>query len=509
MVHRPTNSREWPRTVRTNTLARWLAIGGCLSAITVLGAGCIVTPRQPASQPAPPVPQVPENAPGSAQVHPGSATGGKSDFHEQATDAQRFHVHLDFGRVFESQGNYDAAALEYQDALTVVETTRRGPFRPADEALAHRRIGGAFDRMGRFAQAEVHYKKALKLSPKDPKVWNDAGYSYYLQGRWADAERTLATAAKLAPEDERIKVNLGLTLAAAGRPDEALPLLSLSNGDAIGHANLGYLLASTGQFDLARRQYETAVAKRPDLELARRAIVRLDRQQHDLTQAERSPELMATQTRSSTPLVDPSLRQTSTTHTTIPAPRRTTNFAPTAPAPPAAPTPPPAVHETSSQPMTSNNRTGSTTPTITAIPQRRTPTPTAPQSGRPVPSTATAAVSTPQRTPAPSASQIPRPRPATTNVASTVNRQTLSPSASAIPRPRPASPPASAAAQQPSPARSATALARPRATTPIGNAAATQRQTPTSSVSSTPRPASSTTPVSSTTRAATPAPPVS
>ena len=92
------------------------------------------------------------------------------------------------------------------------------------------------DRLGRFAQAETHYKKALKLSPKDPKIWNDAGYSYYLQGRWADAERALKTAVRLAPDDERIRTNLGLTLAAAGRTKEALPLLSQSNGEAIGHS---------------------------------------------------------------------------------------------------------------------------------------------------------------------------------------------------------------------------------------------------------------------------------
>ena len=47
------------------------------------------------------------------------------------------------------------------------------------------------DRLGRFAQAETHYQKALKLNPKDPKIWNDAGYSYYLQAGWADAERAL------------------------------------------------------------------------------------------------------------------------------------------------------------------------------------------------------------------------------------------------------------------------------------------------------------------------------
>jgi len=265
---------------------------------------------------------VPENAPGSAQVYQDPTPSSKNDFHAEATDEQRFHVHLDFGRVFESQGNVDRAVLEYQEALTVVETPRRRPFRSADQALAHRRMAGALDRLGRFAQAEVHYKKALKLSPKDPKVWNDAGYSYYLQGRWADAERALKTAAKLAPDDERIKLNLGLALAAAGRSDEAFPLLSLSNGDAIGHSNLGYLLASTGQFDLARRQYETALAMRPDLELARRALTRLDRQERQLPNPEATPEMMAKHVPATAPSVDLSVHPTSTADAAIPPPRR-------------------------------------------------------------------------------------------------------------------------------------------------------------------------------------------
>ena len=44
-----------------------------------------------------------------------------------------------------------------------------GRFRPADSALAHRRMAGALDRLGRFAQAEVHYQKALKFSPQRPE----------------------------------------------------------------------------------------------------------------------------------------------------------------------------------------------------------------------------------------------------------------------------------------------------------------------------------------------------
>ena len=130
MSQRPIDHRARRTSVQRQGLARWLAIGFCLAAITVLEAGCVVTPRQPATSPTPPLPQVPENAAGSAQVHQNATVGAKTDFHETATDEQRFHVHLDFGRVFETQGNLDAAVLEYQEAITVVETTRRGPFRP-------------------------------------------------------------------------------------------------------------------------------------------------------------------------------------------------------------------------------------------------------------------------------------------------------------------------------------------------------------------------------------------
>jgi len=305
--------------MRAGKRARSIVIGSCLAVIGVMVGGCVATPRQAASGPAPSPPQVPESAAGAAALVPDQPRDSTTEFQPTATDRQRFQVHIDFGRIFESQGNFDSAVLEYQDALTVLEHQRRGTFQPADEALAHRRMAGALDRLGRFAQAEVHYKKAIKLSPKDSKIWNDAGYSYYLQGRWADAERALRTAGKFAPDDERSRINLGLTLAAAGKPDEALPLLSQSSGDAVGHANLGYLLAATGQVDLARRQYETALALRPDLALPRRALAQLDRQQVGVLQAGTAPELKA-QANGTAPRVDSSVNQTSTSRPKIPPP---------------------------------------------------------------------------------------------------------------------------------------------------------------------------------------------
>ena len=106
---------------------------------------------------------------------------------------------------FESQGKLDAAINEYQDALTVIENRRYGPFRPSDGPgpSADRQAHGS---PGPVPQAETHYKKALKLSPKDPKIWNDAGYSYYLQGRLGRRRASaLKTASRLAPDDQRIR----------------------------------------------------------------------------------------------------------------------------------------------------------------------------------------------------------------------------------------------------------------------------------------------------------------
>jgi len=289
---------------------RRLHLACCVAGSLILFGGCRSRELAPAPQSqAPPPPQAP--------IDPGVSTvsvdltrpqGAGQSFKADVTESQRFNVHIDLGRVFERQGNYEAALLEYQEALAVGERGGIGKARSRDEALAHRRMGNALDGLGRFSQAEVHYKKALKLDPHDAKIWNDAGYSYYLQGRWAEAEGALKTAARMAPDDMRIKTNLGLTMAAVGRTDEAMTLLSQYSGDAVGHANLGYLLAATGQNDLARREYEKALAIRPNLEQARRALDQIAR-------ASERDEMLA---ESPSPARDVEVRQTAAVRPELP-----------------------------------------------------------------------------------------------------------------------------------------------------------------------------------------------
>jgi Flp pilus assembly protein TadD len=202
----------------------------------------------------------------------------RTDFRSELEPSEQIDAHLDLARAHEVQGQFEAAVVEYQKALDTV-AGRRFRARPpaAKRALAHRRMAAALDRLGRFAQAATHYREALRLRPDDPKVWNDHGYSQYLQGRWEEAERSLRTAATLAPDDPKIQTNLGLALAASGKTDAALESLSRAGGPAIGHANLAFILAASGKAEDARRHYEDALRLQPNLEPARAALAQLDR----------------------------------------------------------------------------------------------------------------------------------------------------------------------------------------------------------------------------------------
>lgn len=201
----------------------------------------------------------------------------RTDFHHEIAPEKEPAIHADLARACELQGNDQGALDEYQKALTAAEAHRRRGRAAAEfRATLHRRQAGALDRLGRFAEAEAHYQAARKLNPADPKLWNDLGYSYYLQGRLADAEKALRSAARRAPSDPRTLTNLGLALAAAGKIDAARETLTRAGNPATAEANLGYLLAATNRPDEARRHYRRALEIQPNLEIARAALARLD-----------------------------------------------------------------------------------------------------------------------------------------------------------------------------------------------------------------------------------------
>jgi Flp pilus assembly protein TadD len=239
-----------------------------------LGLGCRATSTDPGSKPPS---HTKLDATAGIKADPGIIRAG---FDPKVKPGQEVGVHMDMGRGHESQGQLEAAATDYQKALDSLEKPghRGGSGRTpaADKATAHRKLAGVLDRLGRFGQSEMHYQAALKLAPDDPKVWNNAGYSYYVQGRWDVAERTLRTAVRLAPDDPRMATNLGLALVAHGKTDEAQAVLARTGGPAAAEANIAYVLASTGHRPEAANHYRKALALQPGLPVAEAALAQLD-----------------------------------------------------------------------------------------------------------------------------------------------------------------------------------------------------------------------------------------
>jgi Flp pilus assembly protein TadD len=197
-------------------------------------------------------------------------------------DASRtVNIHLDLGRVFQSKGQLQSAEGEYRRSLEGID-------RKVDrttQAEVHRRLASVLDRQGKFHESRSHYEEATRLTPRDPRIWNDYGYSAYLQGDWEGAIDRLRKAEKLDKTDSRTLTNLGLALAAAGRQDEAVEVFTRAGGPAAARANLAYILAATGQDEQARRQYEETLRLNPGDSLARAAISKLDASEFVPTEA--------------------------------------------------------------------------------------------------------------------------------------------------------------------------------------------------------------------------------
>lgn len=92
----------------------------------------------------------------------------RTGFEAKARPEQELGVHMDMGRGHEAQGQLEAAAVDYQRALDSLEKPGRGRDgreQAQQKATAHRRLACVLDRLGRFAQSDVHYKAALRLAP--------------------------------------------------------------------------------------------------------------------------------------------------------------------------------------------------------------------------------------------------------------------------------------------------------------------------------------------------------
>ncbi len=135
----------------------------------------------------------------------------------------------------------------------------------ANELVAR---GADRHRAGRLAEAESHYRRALRLNPNHPDALNLLGVALRGRGLLREGLEHSARAVAIAPEQPAILANYGAALAEAGQLDQAIEVMRASiaraPGDAMTWRNLGQALSAKGEPRAAQEALLSAAKLTPD-----------------------------------------------------------------------------------------------------------------------------------------------------------------------------------------------------------------------------------------------------
>ncbi|MFO1414978.1 MAG: tetratricopeptide repeat protein [Burkholderiales bacterium] len=93
---------------------------------------------------------------------------------------------------------------------------------PAYRAQLHQEIAAGFYERGQMEVALQELEQAVKLDPKNAKIYNTYGLVYAMLGQDAKAQENFLQAIALAPNDSEIRQNWGWFLCTHGKPRESL-----------------------------------------------------------------------------------------------------------------------------------------------------------------------------------------------------------------------------------------------------------------------------------------------
>jgi TolB-like protein/Tfp pilus assembly protein PilF len=143
------------------------------------------------------------------------------------------------------QRNFEAALAAYEEAL------KRLP----NNSFVYQYLAIVQRRLGRWQEAEVNYKKALELDPRDVGLLNDMGNEFYFYlRRFDDGYAMLDRALQIAPDSAASRANTVSLLQAQGRLEEADHELARIPEDATDY----WVVSARGNQALYKRHYDAA-----------------------------------------------------------------------------------------------------------------------------------------------------------------------------------------------------------------------------------------------------------
>jgi len=111
-------------------------------------------------------------------------------------------------------------------------------------------IGSYYDTKGAWPEAVAAYDAALAERPEDAMIYNNRGFSYFMQGQLEEAIADLQRALQLDPELDPARANLRLALAWSGRYVHALAGVADRDMPEVLN-NIGYVAMMRGDLENA------------------------------------------------------------------------------------------------------------------------------------------------------------------------------------------------------------------------------------------------------------------
>jgi tetratricopeptide (TPR) repeat protein len=167
-----------------------------------------------------------------------------------------------------------ALGAELLDRGTVDEASRylrafadEGSAPPALERDARKRLGSAYARQERWADAAAQYRRVLAADPDDATTRRYLADVLFAAHAYADAAAEYARYTNAQPRDIDALTNLGISLESTGHRSDAIAAFRRASQadprNAGAHANLARALAVAGSFAAAEAEARAAAALAP------------------------------------------------------------------------------------------------------------------------------------------------------------------------------------------------------------------------------------------------------
>jgi len=186
---------------------------------------------------------------------------------------QALRVSPSSAEAWNEQGGVHVARQETEQALHCFERALAGK---QDLTYALLNAAQAASKLGRLADAERYYRRAIAADPKSPDAHNGLGLALAQQNQPSEAEASLREAIRLKPDFSPAWNNLGVLYLMAGRREQAIRTLEegiqSAPADDLLYLNLGRAYLQTGNREAALAAMRRLLAQKPDSETAKKAL---------------------------------------------------------------------------------------------------------------------------------------------------------------------------------------------------------------------------------------------